>query len=304
MRILFVVHGFPPEATGGTEIYASDLAQALWRRGHEVIVLAREARTDEPEYRVHRDRAGEVAVLRVNHTFRDATSFEHTYRNAKIDAIAGTLLDEERPDVVHVHHLTCLSTGHRRRVRCARHPVRPDAERLLAALPSRPTARPRVSRAALGPSPDRCAACAGLSASGQPAMHLAARGLRAIERHAPKVLADAQRRLVVRDVEAYRSGVGGRRSPPAASSDTKSVCESATRILAPSRTLLEQFERFGIQPSRMSVQSNRASTRGLSPDLPVGPHRSAAPRFHRQPDGLEGAARPSRGCRRPAGRTA
>ena len=36
MRILFLVHGFPPEATGGTELYAAGLAQALWRRGHEI----------------------------------------------------------------------------------------------------------------------------------------------------------------------------------------------------------------------------------------------------------------------------
>ena len=88
MRILFVVHGFPPEATGGTEIYARGLARALWRRGHDVTVLTREAHTDQPEYRVHRERTAEMSIVRINHTFRDAASFEHTYRNAGIDAIA------------------------------------------------------------------------------------------------------------------------------------------------------------------------------------------------------------------------
>ena len=288
MRILFVVHGFPPEATGGTEIYASGLAQALWRRGHEVIVLAREARTDEPEYRVHRDRAGEVAVLRVNHTFRDATSFEHTYRNAKIDAIAGALLDEERPDLVHVHHLTCLSTGI-------------TGECVARGIPFVLTLNDYwllCHRGQLldldlarcpGPQPDRCAACAGLSASGQPAVHLAARGLRAIERHVPKVLADAQRRLV--------SGMSRRMVPESAAAETvrrldetRRVCESAARILAPSRTMLAQFERFGIPASRMIVQQQGIDMRHIVPTDRT-PVRLPAPRVHWQPDGLEGAAR-------------
>jgi GT2 family glycosyltransferase/glycosyltransferase involved in cell wall biosynthesis len=273
MRILFVVHGFPPEATGGTEIYASGLAQALWRRGHEVIVLAREARTDEPEYRVHRDRAGEVDVVRVNHTFREARSFEHTYRNAKIDAIAGALLDEERPDVVHVHHFTCLSTG------IVGECVRRGIPFVLTLndywlLCHRGQLLDLDLARCPGPQPDRCAACAGLSASGQPAVHLAARGLRAIERHAPKVLADAQRRLV--------SGMSRRIVPESAATetarrldDTRRACESATRILAPSRTILEQFERFGIPSSRMIVQQQGIDIRHIaSSDRPLtGPLR-------------------------------
>ena len=55
MRVLFVAHGFPPSSMGGTEIYASTLARALGERRHEVLVLAREARPDLPEYHVRRD---------------------------------------------------------------------------------------------------------------------------------------------------------------------------------------------------------------------------------------------------------
>ncbi|MCK7581189.1 MAG: glycosyltransferase [Chromatiales bacterium] len=152
--------------------------------------------TDQPEYRVHRDRAGEVAVVRVNHTFRDATSFEHTYRNATIDAIAGALLDEERPDVVHVHHLTCLSTGIA--AECAARGI-PFVLTLndywllchrgqLLDLRSRALRRARGRRAARR-APD-------CRPPDSPPCICAARGLRAIERRAPKALADAQRRLV------------------------------------------------------------------------------------------------------------
>ena len=259
MRILFVVHGFPPEATGGTEIYASGLAQALWRRGHDIVVLAREARADQPEYRVHRERAGAVEVVRVNHTFRDATSFAHTYRNAAIDAFAGTLLDEVRPDVVHVHHFTCLSTGIAGECTARGIPFVLTLNDYWLLCHRGQLLDLDLARCP-GPEPERCAACAGLSGSGRPAVHAAARGLRAIERHAPKVLADARRRLV--------SGMSKRIVPASAATETasrlehmKSVCDSAARILAPSRTLLDQFVRFGIPPSRMTVQQQGIAVR-------------------------------------------
>jgi glycosyltransferase involved in cell wall biosynthesis len=111
MRILFVVHGFPPGASGGTEIYAHDLARELARSGEdEVFVLAREADASRPERTVRRERRDGIDVTLVNNTFRECRSFEETYRNGRIRAIAARLLDEIRPDVCHVHHLTCLST--------------------------------------------------------------------------------------------------------------------------------------------------------------------------------------------------
>jgi glycogen synthase len=42
--------------------------------------------------------------------FRAVRSFEESYRNPAIAAIAARLVDDWRPDVVHMHHLTCLST--------------------------------------------------------------------------------------------------------------------------------------------------------------------------------------------------
>lgn len=259
MRVLFVVHGFPPEAAGGTEIYASDLAQALWRRGHDITVLAREARTDQPEYRVRRDRSGEIGVVRVNHTFREAASFEQTYRNATIDAIAGLLLDEERPDVVHIHHLTCLSTGIVGECAARGIPVVLTLNDYWL-LCHRGQLLDRDLARCAGPEPGRCAACAGLSASGTPALHLAARGLRMIEQHAPKLLADAQRRLVSRAsrriVPGSAAGETARRFEHA-----RDVCAGAARMLAPSKTLLERFERFGIPPSRMLVQQQGTDLR-------------------------------------------
>ena len=259
MRILFVVHGFPPDSTGGTEIYASDLAQALWRRGHDLIVLAREARPDLPEYRVYRDRMGEIPVVRVNNTFRHASSFEQTYRNTTIDAISGALMDEERPDVVHVHHLTCLSTGIVGESVSRGIPVILTLHDYWFFCHRGQLLNLDLERCA-GPGPDRCATCAGLSASAQPAVHLAARALRAIERHAPRALADAQRRIISRlfrhPVPASAAAATARRLE-----HVLSVCDAARRLLAPSITLLEQFVRFGVGRSRMQIQQQGIDVR-------------------------------------------
>lgn len=263
MRVLFVVHGFPPDAAGGTEIYASALARALARRGHGVTVLTRDAHAEEPEYRVRRDRAGEVSLVSVNHTFRDAASFADTYSNAAIDAMAGALLDEDRPDIVHVHHLTCLSTGIAGQCAARGIPVVLTLHDYWLLCHRGQLLDLDLSRCP-GPRPDRCAACAGLSASGSRAVHLAARGLRAVERRAPKALAGVQRRLVAaistRVVPASAAAEAARRLEQA-----RGVCEGAARILAPSRTLLEQFARSGIDCARMILQQQGVDSRQASP---------------------------------------
>jgi glycosyltransferase involved in cell wall biosynthesis len=111
MRVLMVAHGFPPAGRGGTEIYTHDLACVLAGRfGDRVHVLAREADPSRPERALRREQRDRIAVSWINNTFAECRSFEETYRDARIRAVAETVLDDERPDVVHVQHLTCLST--------------------------------------------------------------------------------------------------------------------------------------------------------------------------------------------------
>jgi GT2 family glycosyltransferase/glycosyltransferase involved in cell wall biosynthesis len=111
MRILLIVHGYPPAAVGGTEVYARDLATALAiDPAVSVSVLTREADPSRPDGDVRREIEGRVTVDRVNNTFRSCTSFEDTYRNSTVLRAAASVVSETRPDIAHVHHLTCLST--------------------------------------------------------------------------------------------------------------------------------------------------------------------------------------------------
>ncbi len=111
MRILLVVHGYPPQAVGGTELYTHDLAVALSSDpALTVFVLAREADPQRLDGAIRRDVEGPVTTIWVNNTFRSCTSFEDTYRNQTVLRAASSIVSEVRPDIVHVHHLTCLST--------------------------------------------------------------------------------------------------------------------------------------------------------------------------------------------------
>ena len=110
MKILIVVHAFPPLAQGGSEIYADAQARALARGGDDVLVLTREADPQRREYYVRRDTRDGLRIVWINNMFRRTRSLEDSYRNPAIAAIAEQVIDEFRPDVAHVHHLTCLST--------------------------------------------------------------------------------------------------------------------------------------------------------------------------------------------------
>ncbi|MBX3052737.1 MAG: glycosyltransferase family 4 protein [Caldilineaceae bacterium] len=110
-RIAFVVHKFPPESVGGTEIYTWGLARELAQAGHEIHIfypapdllpgderILREGvhlwRIPLPADRIHED-----PVRQYWHTFRDA-SFEAHFQ---------TFLAEIQPDVVHFQHVQGVS---------------------------------------------------------------------------------------------------------------------------------------------------------------------------------------------------
>jgi glycosyltransferase involved in cell wall biosynthesis len=108
VRILFGVHGFPPRANAGTETYVHALAHALVRGGDEVAVLSREADPGRPEFATRRERVDGLDLLWVNNCFRHCRSLDDTYLGAEVRRTAAARIDELRPDVAHLHHLTGL----------------------------------------------------------------------------------------------------------------------------------------------------------------------------------------------------
>ena len=112
MKVLIVVHGFPPHAQGGSEIFADLHARTLHEQhGDTVYVLTREHDPAAPEYRLRTEHRNGVTIGWINNTFRSTRTFAETYDNPEVTRVAAGLVETFEPDVAHLHHLTCLSTG-------------------------------------------------------------------------------------------------------------------------------------------------------------------------------------------------
>jgi len=114
-----------------------------------------------------------------------------------------------------------------------------------------------------GPEPGRCAVCAGLSASGTPALHRAARGLRLIEERAPKLLADAHAGSC-----PASPGESFLDRPPARSpavSSTPGTCAQAPRAFSRRREPSWSNSSASASRPRACWSSSRASISGRSP---------------------------------------
>ncbi|MDD4894453.1 MAG: glycosyltransferase, partial [Candidatus Omnitrophica bacterium] len=110
MKILQVVHSFPPFNMAGTEVYTYNLSRELAKR-HKVFIFHRINNRRQKEYELTNTHHNGLSIYTINNTFRHCDSFEMTYRNKAIDDSFDRVLDQVKPDVVHIQHLLFLSTA-------------------------------------------------------------------------------------------------------------------------------------------------------------------------------------------------
>ncbi|HVG10975.1 MAG TPA: glycosyltransferase [Thermoanaerobaculia bacterium] len=104
-RVLHLVHGWPPWNSAGTELYAAGLVRRQARHS-EVTVYARiadpeRAKGDAVELL---DNGARVRLIVNNFKQRDPLS-RNALRDRGMEADFSRLLDEARPQLLHVHHL-------------------------------------------------------------------------------------------------------------------------------------------------------------------------------------------------------
>ena len=120
LKLLYVVHGFPPDTWAGTEIYTLNLAKEMQRLGHTVAVLARvpgpggegsPAKPGEPEdFTLEATEFEGLRLLRMTHRLQHR-SLEESYLQPRAEAAFRKVLLSEKPDVVHFQHLIHTSAG-------------------------------------------------------------------------------------------------------------------------------------------------------------------------------------------------
>lgn len=106
MKIVHVLHYFPPEFRGGTEACVETLSAAQRMIGHDVVVCCgTDAR--EPDGGVVTEDLAGLTVHRVRR--RPAQNYGIDYRHADVAERVVELVRAEAPDVVHLHHTMTLS---------------------------------------------------------------------------------------------------------------------------------------------------------------------------------------------------
>ena len=108
MKILQVIHGYPMRYNAGSEVYTQGLCQAL-ADNHEVHVFTRQENAFLPEYAMQRET--DPADPRVSSHVINMARARDGYSHRAVDSVFAALLDEVRPDIVHVGHLNHLSTS-------------------------------------------------------------------------------------------------------------------------------------------------------------------------------------------------
>ncbi len=110
LKLLYVLHQFLPRHVAGTELYTYLLAREMRARGHDVVILTCEAHHDMNPYEHLRREFDGIRIHEIVHNYR-WDSFEETYDCPRMDAIFERVLDEEKPDLVHVQHLHYFSAN-------------------------------------------------------------------------------------------------------------------------------------------------------------------------------------------------
>jgi glycosyltransferase involved in cell wall biosynthesis/MoaA/NifB/PqqE/SkfB family radical SAM enzyme len=108
MRVLLVIHGYPARYNAGSEVYTQFLARGLSDR-HQVMVFTRQEDPFLPAFGAEDEPDGKDGRVRLR-VINNPESRDR-YRHPEVDAEFARTLDEFKPDVVHVNHLSHLSTS-------------------------------------------------------------------------------------------------------------------------------------------------------------------------------------------------
>ena len=277
MKVLIVVHGFPPHAQGGSEIFADLHARTLHEQhGDTVYVLTREHDPTAREYRVRTERRTGVTIGWINNTFRSTRTFAETYDNDEVTRVAAGLVEAFEPDVAHVHHLTCLSTGIVPLLARAGVPCFFTLHDYWLLCHRGQLLDCDLARCA-GPEPSGCRRCVGEEAGAGRAGFAFAPAWRRLERSVPAGAARTLQRTGRRLARVFGSRDESAREATRRLNHMRGICGQVTHFFAPSASIRQRHIEFGIEPDRISHapygfdhRPFRQATRTASDTLRVG----------------------------------
>lgn len=109
MKILLVIHGYPPYYSAGSEVYTRMLAQALCDNSHEVRVFARYENIFHSDYSYKTELDQDDPRILLHLINMPKERFRFKFVHSEIDNKFKEVLTEFNPDIVHYGHLNHLS---------------------------------------------------------------------------------------------------------------------------------------------------------------------------------------------------
>lgn len=110
MKILKIIHGFPPFYMAGSEIYSYHLVKELERQNINVFLFTRFENQFTESYTTYEENFENIKIFRINKPSRDY-QFDDKFFDKKIDNTFENYLDKNKFDLVHIGHLSHLSTN-------------------------------------------------------------------------------------------------------------------------------------------------------------------------------------------------
>ncbi len=305
MKILQVVHQFPPAATGGATNYALELSLEL-AKSHEVHLFFTRKDLGLAQYTASEGTYRGLPFIEMIHNGL-FDSFAQTYRDPAVDAILTKVLDRLAPDVVHIHHLLFLSTGLIRLAKDRGIPVVFTLHDFWLMCPRQIRMKPDLSNC-FEVEEDVCNRCIRSpdmtssrldrlmhavlgklgSTLGSGAIESVRRANARARAWLPKSISAMARSILGGNSTAQPPGQASASNPIAERNGyLKEICDDVDLFVSPSRFLREEFLQFGIPGERMIWSPHGHDVSWLAERAASGPRL----RF-----GYVGVLAPHKGC--------
>lgn len=105
MRILKIIHGYPPHYNAGSEVYTQTICNEL-KKENDILVFTREENEYIPDFQFREEQRDGIKFIFVNMAL-GKDGYNHPLLNERFKK----LVIEFHPEIAHIGHLNHLSTG-------------------------------------------------------------------------------------------------------------------------------------------------------------------------------------------------
>ena len=109
MKILLIVHEYFPRFGAGTSVYTKLIAEELIKRGNEIVILSAEPASDLGDRNVTEYIENGVKIIKIHQQSQRNKTLSETYFSTFFDNDFNKILENEKPDIVHIQHLINFS---------------------------------------------------------------------------------------------------------------------------------------------------------------------------------------------------